>query len=51
MGVPGVGLGGPVEAGSLRPLLRTHVFSPLVVHNHLVIHVIHTPTTSTSSFK
>ena len=50
MGVPGVGLDRPVETGSLRPPVRTQRFCPLLVHNHLVIHVIHTPTTSTSSF-
>ncbi len=41
------GRGGPVNGD---PQLHTPTISPLVRQNDPVFHVIHTPTTSTSSF-
>ena len=50
MGVPGL-----ASIALWKPALSVHRFAHRgfarsCVHNHLVIHVIHTPTTSTSSF-
>jgi hypothetical protein len=51
MGVLEPGFDPSVETTGLRPLVRTQPFSPLLGQNLPVIHVFHTPTTSTSFFQ
>jgi hypothetical protein len=50
MGVPSAKVGCPVGIATFRPQVPPQAFSPLLRHNHLVFHMIHTPTTSTSFF-